>query len=88
MGWNDHIDWELQERIRGADELGFFDDQPLALAMAQRVADGLSMSEAQMHVFNSIALPILARPQNDGEKQRAALELDWEEGRNAHEKGE
>lgn len=73
MGWNDHIDFDLVERIRNAEELGFFEGNEAACGIVKRAADGLPLSEKQQYVFDTIALPILSKPQSEQEELDAAM---------------
>jgi len=37
MGWNDHVDWELQDALEEAVERGFLDRDDLGYRVAQQV---------------------------------------------------
>lgn len=78
MGSNDHIDFELNNRIENARDLGFFDEKEKELGIALFVVDhGIaSLSPKQKYVWDTAISPILAKPQSAEERFQDALEQD------------
>jgi hypothetical protein len=54
MGWNDHVDWELDAQIQDLVDCGILDVDTAAYGIARQVVDrGLdSLSNAQRQVWN------------------------------------
>lgn len=80
MGQNDHIDFELYERVKERLEAGLFEAGTKEHGIALQVVDqGLaSLSHKQMTVWEKGIVPILDTPVTDEEQQQLALREDWE----------
>lgn len=78
MGWNDHIDFDLHERINDRLEEGLFEEGTKEYGIARKVADeGLSsLSEKQRYVWDTAIVPIFERPVTLEEKMQKAIRED------------
>lgn len=81
MGHNDHIDFELLQRIEHFAESGELEpgtkEHGIALFVVDNGVDALSPK--QRTVWDRAIAPILAKPMNADERMRRALERDWED---------
>lgn len=81
MGHNDHIDFELHERIQHFTDTGELEPGTKEHGIALFVADnGLSaLSPAQRTVWDKGIAPIIYQPMNDEERLEQIRREDWEE---------
>lgn len=72
MGWNDHVDWELNDQIQDLLDQGILVEGTPAYGIAQQVIhDGYdSLSEKQKYVWNTQVWKPLEKRQKELEIQR------------------
>lgn len=65
MGWNDHVDWELNDAIQDLLDEGMLEEGSAGYGVAQQVIhDGYdSLSPKQKHVFDRYVSEPLAKRQ-------------------------
>ncbi|SCX00823.1 hypothetical protein DSM25558_0184 [Agrobacterium sp. DSM 25558] len=81
MGHNDHIDFDMIERIEHFTGTGELEpgtrEHGIALFVADNGVDALSPK--QRTVWDKAIVPILSQPMNDEERMQLAIERDWED---------
>ncbi|RYY85105.1 MAG: hypothetical protein EOO15_17865 [Chitinophagaceae bacterium] len=72
MGWNDHVDWELNDAIQDLLDEGLLEEGTAGYGVAQQVIhDGYdSLSPKQKHVFDKYVGEPLAKRQEALNVQR------------------
>ena len=72
MGWNDHVDWELNDAIQDLIDEGILVEDTAGYGIAQKVIyEGYdSLSPKQQHVYNTHVGQHLAKRQKALEIQR------------------
>ena len=65
MGWNDHVDFELSERLQELIDGGFLDKGSAAFGITRQVIDGGTgtLSDKQRFVYVTDVEPLLKRQQ-------------------------
>jgi hypothetical protein len=85
MGHNDHIDFELHDRIEELLAQGHFEAGTKEHGVALFYADNgySALSPKQRVLFDKAIAPILETPINDEERLHKALEQDWADEANS-----
>lgn len=68
MGWNDHIDFDLSEKLDAIIEVGYLEEGTPAYGIAKLVSasgEGV-LSEKQRYVYENVVLPALERGAKNG----------------------
>jgi hypothetical protein len=78
MGHNDHVDFDLYDRIKELLNLGHFEEGTMEYGIALFVVDnGVdALSPKQRVVWEKGIVPILGKPINDEEEFRVAADED------------
>lgn len=81
MGHNDHIDFELHDRVQHFVDAGDLEPGTKEHGIALFVIDnGLSaLSPKQRTVWDKAIAPIIYKPMNEEERRREILDKDWED---------
>jgi hypothetical protein len=83
MGHNDHIDFELYDRIQELLDQGYFEEGTMEYGIALFVVDNgvEALSPKQRVVWEKGIIPILKNPINDEEAMKQTLDEDRKDGR-------
>ena len=68
MGWNDHVDFDLSEKLDAMIEAGYLEEGTPAYGIAKLVSDAGEgiLTDKQRYVYDNIVMPALDQALKDG----------------------